>query len=347
MTGRSSNVAAALDAATAWARPAGARGGRRRAQAWPRRRPVPARGPDRRPRCCSCRSARPKASARLDLEEAGGSLAQKLRGAQAARGSAGLIRRARASACRRAEVAAALALGAALRAYRFTKYRTGDGKDEDERGPERLRVARRRRADAPIAATRSLAAAVCRARDLVSEPGNVLTPKAFADACAGLAEAGLEVEILDRAELTRLGMNALAGGGPRQRRAALCRGHALAWRRRRAAAGAGRQGRLLRHRRHLDQAGAGHGGHEVRHGRCGRRVRHHAGPGRPQGARPMSWAWSGWSRTCRRPTRSGRATWSRQHVRQDHRGRSTPTPRAASCWPTCSTTRASGSSPRR
>ncbi len=52
---------------------------------------------------------------------------------------------------------------------------------------------------------------MCRARDLVSEPGNVLTPKAFADACAGLAEAGLEVEVLDRAELTRLGMNALLG----------------------------------------------------------------------------------------------------------------------------------------
>ena len=48
-------------------------------------------------------------------------------------------------------------------------------------------------------------------------------------------------------------------------------------RRRRGAAGAGRQGRLLRHRRHLDQAGAGHGGHEVRHGRGRGRVRRHAG----------------------------------------------------------------------
>ncbi|HVI18716.1 MAG TPA: leucyl aminopeptidase, partial [Gaiellales bacterium] len=50
-----------------------------------------------------------------------------------------------------------------------------------------------------------------RARDLVSEPGNVLTPKAFADACAGLADAGLEVEILDREALEALGMNALLG----------------------------------------------------------------------------------------------------------------------------------------
>ena len=146
---------------------------------------------------------------RLDLEEAGGALAQKLRALKLREAvlvsSDGLS-----LGLPPGEVAAALALGAALRAYRFRKYRTGDGKDEDERGPERLRVAVEG-ADAAIAAARSLAAAVCRARDLVSEPANVLTPRAFADACAGLAEAGVEVEILDREELTRLGMNALLG----------------------------------------------------------------------------------------------------------------------------------------
>ena len=40
---------------------------------------------------------------------------------------------------------------------------------------------------------------------------NVLTPKAFADACADLVKAGLEVEILDREALQALGMNALLG----------------------------------------------------------------------------------------------------------------------------------------
>ena len=39
------------------------------------------------------------------------------------------------------------------------------------------------------------------ARDLVSEPANVLTPRAFADACAGLEALGVEVEILDPASL--------------------------------------------------------------------------------------------------------------------------------------------------
>jgi leucyl aminopeptidase len=146
---------------------------------------------------------------RLDLEEAGGTLAQKLRALKVR--EAALVSPAGLNLpLPAADAAAALALGAALRAYRFTRYRTGDGKDEDDRGPERLSVAVDG-AEAAIAGARSLADAVCRARDLVAEPGNVLTPKAFADACAGLADMGVEVEILDRAELTRLGMNALLG----------------------------------------------------------------------------------------------------------------------------------------
>jgi leucyl aminopeptidase len=108
------------------------------------------------------------------------------------------------------EVAAALAVGAQLRAYRFTRYRTAQGPDEDEQGTERLRVL----ADGssrPFQAATVLAGAVCRARDLVSEPANVLTPRAFADQCAELAEIGVEVEVLDREALAALGMNALLG----------------------------------------------------------------------------------------------------------------------------------------
>jgi leucyl aminopeptidase len=109
-----------------------------------------------------------------------------------------------------AEVVAALALGAQLRAYRFTRYRTAGGPDEDESGTERLRVL----ADGSLPifhAATSLAGAVYRARDLVTEPANVLTPRAFADRCAELGEIGVEVEVLDREALAALGMNALLG----------------------------------------------------------------------------------------------------------------------------------------
>ena len=152
---------------------------------------------------------KPDGLTRLDLEEAGGGLAQKLRGLK--------VRDAQLAApdgldlgCSAAEAMSSLALGAELRAYRFTKYRTSEGED-DERAPERLRLTLPAAAAAALVPARSLARAVCRARDLVSEPGNVLTPRAFADACAGLAEAGLEVEILDQAALKELGMNALLG----------------------------------------------------------------------------------------------------------------------------------------
>jgi leucyl aminopeptidase len=60
-----------------------------------------------------------------------------------------------------------------------------------------------------VARSAALADAVDATRDLVSEPANVLTPSAFAEACAGLTTYGLEVEILDRAELERRGFRTL------------------------------------------------------------------------------------------------------------------------------------------
>jgi leucyl aminopeptidase len=145
---------------------------------------------------------------RRDLEEAGGGLAQKLRALKVREAvlvsSEGLD-----LGLPPADVAAAVAFGATLRAYRFGKYH-GPDKEEDARAPERLGVAVEGAGPA-VAAARGLASAVCRARDLVSEPANVLTPRAFADACAELGKLGMDVEVLDRDDLARLGMNALLG----------------------------------------------------------------------------------------------------------------------------------------
>ena len=92
------------------------------------------------------------------------------------------------SAFRRRRVVRWLAMGAQLRSYRFPKYRTAEGED-DERAPERLWL-NSGGSEAELTEQRAIATAVHRARDLVSEPANVLTPKAFADACAALAEVG-------------------------------------------------------------------------------------------------------------------------------------------------------------
>jgi leucyl aminopeptidase len=56
------------------------------------------------------------------------------------------------------------------------------------------------------------AAATCRARDLVNEPANVITPAALAERAREIAREGrLRVEVLEREDCARLGMGAFLG----------------------------------------------------------------------------------------------------------------------------------------
>jgi leucyl aminopeptidase len=111
-----------------------------------------------------------------------------------------------------AATAAHAANGVRLRAYRFDKYRTAD-KPEDK---PRLRALAVRTADptaaralyAPLASTADSALLV---RDLVSEPANVLYPASFAARARALRGLGIEVEVLGRQRLRKLGMNAMLG----------------------------------------------------------------------------------------------------------------------------------------
>ncbi len=57
----------------------------------------------------------------------------------------------------------------------------------------------------------AIAEGVLTARDLVSEPANVLFPKSFADKCTDLRSLGVNVKILDESEMIKLGMGALIG----------------------------------------------------------------------------------------------------------------------------------------
>jgi leucyl aminopeptidase len=105
---------------------------------------------------------------------------------------------------------AEIAFGLALRAYDFTTYRTGEVKLPGDvtvmcSNPEALAAQA-----APHAA---VAEGVFFTRDLVNEPGNVLTTADFAARLAAMQELGLEVEILEEDELRKLGMNALLGVG--------------------------------------------------------------------------------------------------------------------------------------
>ena len=111
--------------------------------------------------------------------------------------------------------AADLALGAALRAYAFERYKTKRKEGEDRRENLRLTLAL---AD-PAAARKAwggrlpLRDGVALARDLVNEPPNILHPEEFARRAAELKKVGVGVEIFDEKAMKRLGMNALLGVG--------------------------------------------------------------------------------------------------------------------------------------
>ena len=103
-------------------------------------------------------------------------------------------------------------VGAALRAWRFDRYRTREAADEKP-ALERATVLTSEMDAAAEAWPRARAVldGVALARELASEPANVLTPVAFAERCQALDRLGLQVEIFNRKDMEKLGFGALLG----------------------------------------------------------------------------------------------------------------------------------------
>ncbi|WP_290689578.1 MULTISPECIES: leucyl aminopeptidase [unclassified Haematobacter] len=106
--------------------------------------------------------------------------------------------------------AAELSFGLALRAYDFGLYKS---EPPAERGTVTLMVADPEKVAAAAQPMAALAEGVFFTRDLVNEPANVLTTTDFAARLAAMQELGLDVEILEEADLADLGMRALLGVG--------------------------------------------------------------------------------------------------------------------------------------
>ena len=118
-----------------------------------------------------------------------------------------------------AAVAAQAAYGVALASYRFDRYRTTE-KPEARPSARRIVVEldQPAGAEAAFAPLKAVADATLFARDLVSEPANILYPAEFAARVKALETLGLTVEILGDAEMTKLGMGSLLGVGQGSRR---------------------------------------------------------------------------------------------------------------------------------
>lgn len=101
-----------------------------------------------------------------------------------------------------------------LAAYRFDKY---FGKDKLDKAPTLKNVtivcddiASAEQAYFPLKAVRD---GVFFARDLVSEPANVLYPDSYAERVKALSSLGLKIEVLGEKEMHELGMHSLLGVG--------------------------------------------------------------------------------------------------------------------------------------
>ncbi len=111
------------------------------------------------------------------------------------------------------ELAARIAYGARMHAYRFDKYRTKQERDEK---PALTKIA----VHTPASSAKTaygrhdkIGDGVFVTRDLVSEPANVLYPDSFAKRCQKLSALGVKVKVLGVAEMKKLGMGALLGVG--------------------------------------------------------------------------------------------------------------------------------------
>lgn len=111
------------------------------------------------------------------------------------------------------ELAARVANGARLRAYRFDKYRT---KDKKAKAPVLAKVVvntKSRSAKSTYGEFDKVSDGVFMTRDLVSEPANILYPDSFAKRCQKLSALGVKVKVLGETEMKKLGMGSLLGVG--------------------------------------------------------------------------------------------------------------------------------------
>ena len=103
-----------------------------------------------------------------------------------------------------------IALGLALRGYRFDAHKTADS---NAAAAVTFMVSKPEEVAKSAAPMAAIAEGVFFTRDLTNEPANVLTTDDFAARLAAMQELGLEVEILEEDDLAKLGMGMLLSVG--------------------------------------------------------------------------------------------------------------------------------------
>lgn len=148
----------------------------------------------------------------LEMERVGAKLANKLNGLKRKKvlvgSTAGLDLPADPET-----VASWLGSGAMLISYRFNLYFADQAEEHVYHLKSLEFIDLGKTAKGMFESARARALGNAAARDLVSEPANILYPESFAKRCRELEKLGCDVEILGPNELEKLGMRALLGVG--------------------------------------------------------------------------------------------------------------------------------------
>ncbi|MDR0485017.1 MAG: leucyl aminopeptidase [Alphaproteobacteria bacterium] len=96
-------------------------------------------------------------------------------------------------------------LGIKLKSYSFDKYISA----EDDKKTYQIKEITVIADEVNLTKAEAITSGVNFARDLINEPANILYPKTYVDRILKLKEIGLEVEILDKKELEKIGMGSL------------------------------------------------------------------------------------------------------------------------------------------
>ncbi|WP_443970953.1 leucyl aminopeptidase [Sphingobium sp. CR28] len=142
--------------------------------------------------------------ATADLEKAGGAVTARLQ-------TSGVTTAEVEGLDLAADALAAFALGAQLRAWRIDTYRTKLPEAQKPTLAELVIVSAAEGAAEAWAKEEALAQGIAFTRELVAEPANILYPETFVERCRPLTDLGIEITVLDEAEMTKLGMGALLG----------------------------------------------------------------------------------------------------------------------------------------
>ena len=100
-----------------------------------------------------------------------------------------------------------------LKSYTFNKYKTTNKEKINKKINFQIITSYKDELQKKYKYYDSIKEGVFLTRDLVSEPPNVLTPKAYVQEIKKLTKFGLKIKIYDEKEMKKLGLNALLGVG--------------------------------------------------------------------------------------------------------------------------------------